>query len=85
MNTKKDHKLWRWKTRSWRVTGTNMWWDKQVNGIPNNACYDFNHCIHIWSILSVSFCLLKDLIKLIPVEQWKYTVHLDRNQTLKTL
>ena len=32
--TQEDHDIWRWKSRSWLRTGTNMWLVKLVNGIP---------------------------------------------------
>jgi len=33
LNTK-DHDMWRWKSRSWHVTGTNCGGLKPVIGIP---------------------------------------------------
>ena len=31
---RKDHGIWRYKSRSWLETGTKMWGTKLVNGIP---------------------------------------------------
>jgi hypothetical protein len=38
---KRDHELWRWKSRSWLGTGTNIWRIKTVIGIltiPSDHC-----------------------------------------------